>query len=60
MAETKNDANAALDAFVETYAIKYDKAVSCLVKSAGCWINVIGAQWLPAHCVRQSLCRSLL
>ena len=27
------------------------------VKSAGCWINAIGAQWLPAHCVRQSLCR---
>jgi hypothetical protein len=27
MAETKNDANAAFDAFVETYAIKYDKAV---------------------------------
>jgi hypothetical protein len=27
MAETKIDANAAFDAFVETYAIKYDKAV---------------------------------
>src|SRR5204863_5227410 len=32
MAETKNDANAAFDAFVETYAIKYDKAVGCLTK----------------------------
>jgi len=32
MAETKNDANAAFDAFVETYAIKYDKAVGCLSK----------------------------
>ena len=32
MAETKNDANAALDAFVENYAVKYDKAVACLTK----------------------------
>ena len=32
MAETKNDANAAFDTFVETYAIKYDKAVGCLTK----------------------------
>jgi hypothetical protein len=32
MAETKNDANAAFDAFIETYAIKYDKAVGCLTK----------------------------
>jgi hypothetical protein len=32
MAETRNDANAAFDAFVETYAIKYDKAVGCLTK----------------------------
>jgi transposase-like protein len=29
---TKNDANAAFDAFVEIYAIKYDKAVGCLTK----------------------------
>src|SRR5271166_5101584 len=32
MAETKIDANAAFDAFVATYAIKYDKAVGCLTK----------------------------
>ena len=32
MAETKKDAEAALDAFVETYGIKYDKAVECLTK----------------------------
>ena len=32
MAETKNDALAAFDAFVETWAIKYDKAVECLTK----------------------------
>jgi transposase-like protein len=32
MAETKKDANVAFDAFVETYAIKYDKAVGCLTK----------------------------
>ena len=32
MAETKIDANTAFDAFVATYAVKYDKAVGCLTK----------------------------
>jgi transposase-like protein len=32
MAETKNDARAAFDAFVETWGVKYDKAVECLIK----------------------------
>src|SRR5436309_7532837 len=32
MAATKNDALAAFDAFVETWGIKYDKAVDCLTK----------------------------
>jgi len=32
MAETKNDALAAFDAFVETWGVKYDKAVECLSK----------------------------
>jgi putative transposase len=32
MAETKKDANVAFDAFVETYGVKYDKAVACLAK----------------------------
>ena len=32
MAETKKDAFAALDVFVETWGVKYDKAVECLVK----------------------------
>jgi transposase-like protein len=32
MAETKKDALAAFDAFVGTWAIKYDKAVECLIK----------------------------
>jgi transposase-like protein len=32
MAETKKDALAALDAFVETWGVKYDKAVECLIK----------------------------
>ena len=32
MAETKNDALAAFDAFVETWGIKYDKAVEYLIK----------------------------
>ena len=32
MAETKKEACAALDVFVETWGVKYDKAVECLVK----------------------------
>ena len=32
MAETRNDADSAFDAFIETYAVKYDKAAACLVK----------------------------
>ena len=32
MAETKNDALAAFDAFVETWEVKYHKAVECLIK----------------------------
>ena len=33
MAETRTDALVAFDAFVETYGVKYDKAVACLVKN---------------------------
>jgi putative transposase len=32
MAEIKKDAEVAFNAFVEAYAIKYDKAVGCLTK----------------------------
>ena len=32
MAETKSDALVAFDAFVETWGVKYDKAVECLIK----------------------------
>ena len=32
MAGTKADAEAAFDAFIETYAVKYEKAVACLAK----------------------------
>ena len=32
LAETKNNAYVAFDAFVETYGVKYDKAVACLMK----------------------------
>ena len=32
MAETKKDALAAFDAFVETWGVKYDRAVECLIK----------------------------
>ena len=34
MAETKRDAFAAFDVFVETWGVKYDKAVECLSKIA--------------------------
>lgn len=32
MAETRRDAEAAFEAFVETYGVKYDKAADCLIK----------------------------
>jgi transposase-like protein len=32
MAETKTDADAAFDAFIESYQVKYDKAAGCLEK----------------------------
>src|SRR6186713_368285 len=32
MAETKTDADAAFDAFIESYQVKYDKAAECLAK----------------------------
>ena len=32
MAETKADADAAFDAFIESYEVKYDKAAECLRK----------------------------
>ena len=32
MAETKKDALVAFDAFIETWGVKYDRAVDCLVK----------------------------
>ena len=32
MAETRNDAELAFDAFAESYGVKYDKAVECLTK----------------------------
>jgi transposase-like protein len=32
MAETKTDADAAFDAFIESYQVKYDKAAECLEK----------------------------
>lgn len=32
MAETRVDAEAAFDLFIEKYGVKYDKAVACLTK----------------------------
>ena len=35
MAETRKDAEAAFDVFVETYGVKYEKAAECLKKDRG-------------------------
>jgi putative transposase len=35
MAETRNDAEASFDAFIETYELKYEKAAECLKKDRG-------------------------
>ena len=35
MAETKADADAAFDAFIESYRVKYDKAAECLNRDRG-------------------------
>jgi putative transposase len=35
MAETRNDAGASFDAFIETYELKYGKAAECLKKDRG-------------------------
>jgi hypothetical protein len=41
MAETRKDADAAFDAFIETYAVKYENAVERLKKDRGrCHINL--------------------
>lgn len=32
MAETRSDAEASFDAFIETYQLKYEKAANCLKK----------------------------
>ena len=34
MAETRKDAEAAFDAFIETYGVKYEKAVECLTQGS--------------------------
>ena len=41
MAETKKDALAAFDAFVETWGVKYDKAVECLIKDRDALLAMI-------------------
>jgi transposase-like protein len=35
MAETRTDAEAAFDGFIESYGVKYEKAVECLSKDRG-------------------------
>jgi putative transposase len=42
MAETRNDAEAAFDAFIETYELKYVKAAECLRKDRGALLAYYG------------------
>jgi putative transposase len=51
MAETKKDALAASDAFVETWGIKYDKAVECLIRIKGRSVSTrcIGSVWKRSY-----------
>ena len=52
MAETRNDADSAFDAFIETYAVKYDKAALAMVfklaqAAQNSWRRIDGHNQLP-------------
>ena len=47
MAETKKDALAAFDAFIETWGVKYDKAVECLIKDRDALLTATYLQQAP-------------
>ena len=55
MAETKRDALAAFDAFVETWGVKYEKAVECLTKVATrCSASTTSRPSTGSICVRRT------
>jgi transposase-like protein len=59
MAETKKDAFAAFDLFVETWGVKYDKAVECLVKIAmRYWPSTTSRQSTGNICARPTLSKA--
>jgi putative transposase len=68
MAETKKDALAAFDAFVETWSAKYDKTVECLIKDRDPSIGSICARptsskarsrpCVTAPCARRDISRT--
>ena len=51
MAETKKEANAAFDLFVETYGVKYERAVKKLTKDRDVLLHVLRlpSRTLEAH-----------
>ena len=60
MAETRVDAAFAFDAFVETYQLKYDKAVACLTKDRDALLafyDFLG-QSIGSICERQTLSKA--
>ena len=52
MAETKKEANAAFDLFVETYGIKYERVVKKLTKDRG----VLRNRAIGTACLNMGLC----
>ena len=44
MAETKAEAGAAFDYFVEAYGVKYDREAKCLVKDR---VDLLAFRWAP-------------
>jgi len=55
MAETKKDAVAALEAFVETYQVKYQRAADCLTRTAmRCWRSTTSPPSTGSTCERRT------
>jgi transposase-like protein len=57
MAETRTDAEAAFDGFIESYGVKYEKAVECLSKDRG---SLLAFYDFPAaiSCDARVICRA--
>ena len=55
MAETKKDAVAALEAFVETYQVRYERAADCLTKDRdACWRSTTSRPSTGSACERRT------